>query len=285
MSRRNIFLLAGILSAAGVSLGFFVPSFLPSPTQGLVKKLRSCLDATSEEWNDDDMQLAGSEKIQVRLLIAALNISKTRTNLLADDENAAKAVCGVVKDDDRLHMILQRLRHEGCLKLFAEPTISTMNGRPARVMSGGEVPIRAAGDGAVIEMKEFGTSANMLPILRKDGRIHLQLEVTLSQPKAHIDLSKGVAGDHEFDIVQAKASLVLKDEQTGFIGGMKRKDIDRSAYHVPGFSELPGIGSCLVFPREVEIDEELLILVTPKLVSDSSLSVRKAPRERLGGVR
>ena len=76
-------------------------------------------------------------------------------------------------------------------RLLDEPTLVTLNGRPAEFLSGGEIPILVnAGLGvASIEFGPFGTKVDFLPISLGDGRLRIDLRYEVSQ------LAPGLSGD------------------------------------------------------------------------------------------
>jgi Bacterial type II and III secretion system protein len=261
MSRRKILLLTGVPALIAIGLGFYVPRYF-SPIPGLIEELRSCLEPTDEEASGAQADVEPRQCIRLEIVVMMVNLDKTRMPLLADRENADQVVCGVVRDRDRMLTIVQQLRRADCLANVTEPTMLTVSGQPGSVMVGGQMLILAE-DGMVAGYKHYGTSVKVLPTLQKDGRIHLQAEVELSEPKRS-DRTNGVP---EFNLMEAKSSILVRDGQTCFIGGVKWKNRRARTTQVPLLSNLPGIGTWFQFTRERDIEEELLLLVTPRLVA------------------
>jgi Flp pilus assembly secretin CpaC len=263
MSRRRILVLSSVVIMTALVLTCYLREHF-SPIPGLVLELKSCLDPCGETPKCDEATSDSPPQIQARLLVAGFNVSRAGTALLADKENGCKVVCGVVNDEERLRRTLERLRAEGCLRIYSDTRLATMSGCTAFMMSGGEIPVLSTVDGvSVISCKPYGTIVEALPTVAKNGLIHLQLNASVSEPKA----PAAGFGPQEIDvIVEARISRELRDGQTCFVGGLTRKCKWIDETRLPLVSDLPGVGPMFVFRREALVDEELLILATPTLV-------------------
>jgi type II secretory pathway component GspD/PulD (secretin) len=261
MSRRRILVLAGVASVTALGLACYLPELF-SPVPGLVLDLKSCLEPRDETPHGAEAASDPPQRILTKLLYVGFNVSRAGTSLLPDEENERKGVCGVVKDEERLRNVLERLRAEGSLRLSSDFQIETLSGQAAYMMSGGEIPVLSTVDGvSVISHKPYGIIVEVLPKVGKNGLIHLQMNETVSELKA----PAAGPGPPEFDIMKARISIELRDGQTCFIGGLKRKSKWMTETRVPLASDLPGIGTSFVFRHEALVDEELLILATPTL--------------------
>ncbi len=80
-------------------------------------------------------------------------------------------------------------REAGTLKVYAEPHVVTMNGRPAYLLTGGEIPVL---DGTKsVRYVQTGHSIHITPTLTEDGRIFLDIKTEqatpIKQPKEAAD--------------------------------------------------------------------------------------------------
>jgi Flp pilus assembly secretin CpaC len=251
VSRRKILLLCGSLAIAAISLGFYVPHYF-SPIAELVAEMRSLLEPTSEEAAGADLELDQKKVIEIEVLVALIDLSKTGSLLLADEENGVRPVCGVVKDSDRFFAILRQLGREDCIHILSQPSMATRSRSLGTVSAGQQVPI--VENGIATGLKFYGSQVELLPTLRSDGRIHLDVVVEYSEP-------------HEGAAIGVKGSIVVRDGQTCFFfSGVKRNFKRTSVLAVPLLHDVPGIGPWFVFRRDVEAEHEMLVIVTPKLV-------------------
>jgi len=66
--------------------------------------------------------------------------------------------------------------------------------------------------------------------------------------------------------IAAKARSELKPGETLVVAGLSHKRPDKSIFKLPVLGDLPGVGSWFQFTREREIEEELVVLVTPRIL-------------------
>lgn len=179
---------------------------------------------------------------------------------------------GVIDNRNGFTGFLQALRAEGLTKILAEPRVVTLSGRPAYVVSGGETPIlTSSGQGAPsVSYKQFGTVVNFLPIVLDDGRIHLEVRPELSNINNANSIT--IAGITPtvvpgFDTRSAQVAVQMEDGQTLAIGGLIQNRINANTSKVPILGDLPFFGAGFRTVSYTEIEEEMLILVTPRLVA------------------
>jgi pilus assembly protein CpaC len=164
---------------------------------------------------------------------------------------------------------LQILRTEGVTKILAEPRVTTMSGQWGYVISGGEVPlILPTGVGAPpsITYKQFGTIVQFRPIVKGNGKIYLQVRPELSQVDTALSASITGASAPGFQVRSAQVEVEIDEGQTLAIGGLIQNSVTASITRVPVLGDIPGLGVLFTSKNYSETEEELVILVTPRLV-------------------
>ncbi len=192
---------------------------------------------------------------------------------------------GVVQDKHSFSAFLEALRTEGLAKLHSEPFVVTMSGRPAYVLAGGQVPVlTSTGQGSpTVSYKDFGTVVNFVPLVLGNGKIYLDVRPEVSSRNAANDLfipgltPTAVPG---FDNRSAQVAVVLEDGQTLAIGGLIQHSVDGTTSKVPILGDLPFLGAAFRSISYKEVEEELIILVTPRLVDP--LACTQLPKHVLG---
>jgi len=202
------------------------------------------LDPFSQIENDDDMKSDSPAKILIEIRV--LSVPALTAPSISD-----QPLQGRVKD---LHALLRAAQANRKAHIMQSPTCITTSGRMTSVGSHMTRP-GFLGDGTTKVQRAHGMETTALPTLRKDGRIHLEVEFTDST-------FCGVPPKENCTLPTMKGSFVLNDKETVFMGGLKSKYLDRSPYEVPLLSDLPWIGSWFRVPREVEVDHELLFFAT-----------------------
>jgi pilus assembly protein CpaC len=186
-------------------------------------------------------------------------------------------IFGIINNHGAFQGFLEALRNQNLVKILAEPKLVTLSGRPAQFVSGGEqaVPQLAsgsAGGGAVsgVDFKPFGTTVQFLPIVLGDGRIYLEVQPQFTFPDPSNLFSAPIPGTNAVvfgrTTQRVQTSIVLEDGQTFAVGGMVFRSVNGTATRVPFLGDLPFIGTAFSTINYTESEEELLVLVTPRLV-------------------
>src|SRR5262249_41182112 len=69
-----------------------------------------------------------------------------------------------------------------------------------------------------------------------------------------------------FDIRLVQVAVQIEDGQTLAIGGLIQNSVNTTVTKVPLLGDLPFLGCCFSSKTSTEVEEELIILVTPHLV-------------------
>ncbi len=173
---------------------------------------------------------------------------------------------GVFDGDNAFLGFLKALQENKMAKILADPTITTVSGRPARFNVGGEFPIVIpSGLGqSTIEFKPFGTEVNFVPIVLGNGNIRLEVRPRISER----DDANGVQ-QNGFDVPALRVREVdtgveMKAGQTLALAGLVQTRIEAQERGLPYISDVPYIGALFRDVQEVVNEVELLILVTPE---------------------
>jgi pilus assembly protein CpaC len=163
---------------------------------------------------------------------------------------------------------LEALRTESVTKILAEPKVTTISGRPASFLSGGEqaIPVPAGLGQVGVQFEEFGTRLNVLPIVLGNGKIHLEVEPEESDLSAGFGTSIAGTTVPGRTVQRVHTTVELETGQTFAIGGLVQHKINGSATKIPIIGDLPFIGAAFRGVNYTDEEDELLILVTPHLV-------------------
>ena len=74
------------------------------------------------------------------------------------------------------------------------------------------------------------------------------------------------ATEEDFSVVKVDSTLDLANGETGYLGGVTRRVVQTEITSIPLMSDLPAIGSWFQFRRQVEIEQELFVAFTAKIV-------------------
>jgi type IV pilus assembly protein PilQ len=154
----------------------------------------------------------------------------------------------------------------------AEPSVVTLDNRPAKIQVGQETPIRvidASSNGvggtarATVSFKETGIILQVTPHITNNGQVLMQLHAeqsTLSQ----------TGGDLGYFFFKRYADnqLLVNDGETAVIGGLTQTTVTKQKQGIPFLSDLPLVGGLFSQTLNQEDKQDLLILVTPHILPD-----------------
>ncbi|MDO8488679.1 MAG: TonB family protein, partial [Candidatus Omnitrophota bacterium] len=127
---------------------------------------------------------------------------------------------------------------------------------------------------ASVEYKEYGIMLNVKPSLEDTGRIHIGLEVNVSELGDQVQTDYALA--YKMNKRTATTELFLDDGQTMAIGGLIKQKTSETVSRVPWLSNIPVLGA--LFRQKTTSsgwdsalsqanDTELFITLTPRVVS------------------
>lgn len=174
--------------------------------------------------------------------------------------------------------LIAALRSQKLIKFLAEPTVVATHGRPARFNVGGRVPyLVPSGNGSVkIDYEEYGTSVDFLPFVVGPGRVRLEVRPEVTEPDASKSLNANGINVTAFSQRYVETAVELQAGQTFAIAGLLQSRTESFTKATPFFGELPYVGVMFRRVREERNDIELLITVTPELVS--AMDPHEVPR-------
>ena len=171
------------------------------------------------------------------------------------------------------------LQRRGLAETVAEPMLSCRSGGVARFVSGGEVPIPVQdGLGSTdVQYKEYGVILEVRPRADAAGTIYAEVDAELSQ----IDDSVRVQSFPGFIKRRSATAVNLRAGETLVIAGLLARERGRDRQSIPGFGRLPLAGALFSTRHRLERQTELLVLITPRLVTESGQRDRVDAAERI----
>jgi type IV pilus assembly protein PilQ len=154
----------------------------------------------------------------------------------------------------------------------AQPIIHVLDNRQASLVSGEQTPVRvidasSLGTGAPranVSFKETGIKLIATPHVTADRHILMDLDVERSsiQPLAAADLGFNIPIQH------GTTKLLVNDGEVAVIAGLTVTTVTKTRQGIPFLSGLPFIGNLFAFSSNTEHRQDLIILVTPRILDD-----------------
>lgn len=173
-------------------------------------------------------------------------------------------------------MAMEISRSRGLSKILAEPNLTTLTGRQAKFISGGEFPISVVTqDGTEVIYKEFGVIVDFLPTILDNSRISLDLNIGVSE----LRLGELVGGYPIIDKRGASSTVELKNGQTIGIAGLIQDNLAENFSRLPGLGDIPILGTLFRSQSFQSGQTELVMFVTPHLAKPISPDLIKLPTD------
>ncbi|WP_206002996.1 type II and III secretion system protein family protein [Paraburkholderia polaris] len=164
---------------------------------------------------------------------------------------------------------LSLLESNNLARVLAEPTLVALSGQSASFLAGGEVPIPVPqGLGSTgIEFKPYGVGLTLTPTVLSPQRIALKVAPEASQ----LDFANAVTisgvSVPAFTTRRADTTVELGDGESFVIGGLIDRETASNVSKVPLLGDIPVIGTFFKQLNYQQNEKELVIIVTPHLVS------------------
>ncbi len=181
--------------------------------------------------------------------------------------SAAQIAVGLVDDNNVFQGFLEALKRESLLKILAEPTLNTSNGRPANLLAGGEFPIlvpQSLGT-TTIEYREFGVRLEAVPTILGGGRVRLELAPEVSERDFANSVLVGGQTVPGLTTRRVNTQVEMKFGQTYMLAGLLSLRRTATTNKIPFLGELPWVGAAFRRVNYEEGETELVIMVTPEI--------------------
>ncbi len=179
---------------------------------------------------------------------------------------------GLTNENSALFGFLEFLKRNGIVKVLANPTLVTTNGRPADFLVGGEQPVpNIVFAGGVAQpntqFKAFGTKLTFVPVLMGEGKIRLDVLPEVSTVNFAAGINIGGSQVPQFVTQRIHTTVELESGQTLYLGGLLQNEVEAETSKIPILGDMPVIGAAFRSVSHQQRETELVIVVTPKLVA------------------
>jgi pilus assembly protein CpaC len=174
----------------------------------------------------------------------------------------------LLNSEEALDVALKALKAEGLTKIMAQPTVTTLSGKSANLLSGGQQAVPSSGGlgTTTITFIDFGTELHILPIVMGTGKIRLEVEPTVSELSSIGAITANGVTVQGRITQRVHTTVEIEPGQTLVIGGLIQNTVSATSTMVPVLGELPFVGTLFSIKSYTEDEQEMVILVTPHLV-------------------
>jgi len=173
---------------------------------------------------------------------------------------------------------LSALQEVSLLDVQAEPSVTTLNYRTAKLEAGTQVPVRTAEQGAganaagqvaqvTVQFRNTGIVLNVTPYITNNRQVRMRVHAENSDVQFITD--QGAV----FPSQIIENELLVADGETAVMGGLTQTSVRVTKSGIPLLVDLPLIGRLFGVTNRSETKRDLLILITPHIVDEGDMTM------------
>lgn len=168
-----------------------------------------------------------------------------------------------------INVALRALINQNKAKILSRPSITTLSGEEAVIQVGGQIPytIRDSNGNPTTSFKDYGIILQFKPVVDAENRIVSAIHTEVSMPNGETVDKLPI-----LDRRRADAVVTVSSGSTMVIGGLMDSRDYKTVRKFPFLGDIPVIGEFFKYTSHNRDKQELIILVTPRLVDDESSS-------------
>ena len=180
-------------------------------------------------------------------------------------------------------ILLEALESRGVVRTLAEPNLTALSGQEAKFLAGGEYPVPVAqSDNRIsVEFKPFGVELTFVPRVVDGDIINLELNAAVSS----IDPANGFSANGfsiaAFKRRETSTTVEMRDGESFAIAGLLSDDFTDLNGQVPWLGDVPVLGALFRSVEYSRSQTELVIIVTPHLVTPTRGQALALPTDRV----
>lgn len=180
---------------------------------------------------------------------------------------------GLLRGDVLLDLELSAMEKSGNGEIISQPKVVTADKEAARILKGTEVPYQETSQSGAtsVSFREASLSLEVTPQITPDNKVIMTVRVTKDEPD-YVNALNNVPPIRKNEV---NAKVRVADGETIVIGGVYSTSQNNVVDKVPFFGDLPYVGR--LFRRDAlqEKKSELLVFLTPRIMSDQAIAVSR----------
>jgi len=179
-------------------------------------------------------------------------------------------------------VLLEALESKGMVRTLAEPNLTALSGQEAKFLAGGEYPIPVPdNDGIAIEYKPFGVELNFTPVVVDGDIINLTINASVSSIDTTTSIEANGFSVNAFKRRETSTTVEMRDGESFAIAGLLQDDFRDLNGQVPWLGDVPILGALFRSAEYQRAQSELVIIVTPHLVTPVQGEALALPTDRV----
>ncbi len=167
---------------------------------------------------------------------------------------------------------LRLLIEQGKARVVSRPNITTMSGKSAGILVGGQIPypvVSNSSNNITVEYKPYGISLNLInPTIDRQGNIMAKINAEVSR----LDWSNSVVANGYrmpgMSTRSAQTVVTIPSGMTMAIGGLLNSEDSKTIQKLPLLGDIPILGELFKYHNDSRQKSEIMILLTPRVVNE-----------------
>lgn len=207
------------------------------------------IDSDGDGISDDERDLVSSNLVDLGVAGAAGSLA-----------------LNILTDNILLGLELSALESSGYAEIVSQPKVITGDKQQASIESGQEIAFTVVSqDGANVQFKEAKLKLDVTPQITPDNRVIMTLKIN-QDSIGEVETTTGIP---TIDVTELNTQVLVGDGQTVVLGGIFQVSSVTGQTKVPLLGDIPGVGRLFRNDIKREDKQELLIFITPKILSDT----------------
>ncbi|MBI1314719.1 hypothetical protein GC176_25785 [bacterium] len=185
--------------------------------------------------------------------------------------NGALALMSLGTNVD-INAVINALKMSNQSRLLADPNVVVTNHEPAKISIVTEVPYQQLTQGlqggsiGTTAFREAGVSLEVTPHIARDGTISMLVNPQFSVLTGYTETSKQPIIDRR----EAKTTVRVLNGETFVLGGLRQRTQINNRSGIPYLKDVKYVGKLFRYRQNATRDSELLVFITPEIVSAAS---------------
>ena len=174
----------------------------------------------------------------------------------------------------RLQVALRALETSSRTQVLSAPSLVVMNNQKAKIQVGDDIPVsqtsintnNSTNTISSVEYLQTGVILDVLPRVNPDGRVYMDIRQQVSDA----DMVNAVNDNPKISTRSVNTKIAVQSGQTVLLGGLIKQNNIQSESAVPWLGRIPGLGWLFSSKSRGRSRTELIVLITPRVISDSN---------------
>jgi general secretion pathway protein D len=163
------------------------------------------------------------------------------------------------------------------VKVISSPYLTVVDGKEARLVIGDQIPYAQTSQSSstngnvtvtnAITTLSTGVILDVTPSIRSNNSVDLTIDQQVTTPDSSI-----LNGNTQpiISTREVKSNVIVQSGRTILLGGMIQESVNKTQSGIPIAQTLPIIGNLFKSTNDTSARTELLVMMTPRVVRESS---------------